>query len=225
MNIIHKIFLLVQDTYIKFNSFIPPSVIHNTEKHTILKKALFYKHIENIKGDYLEFGVYEGTSLKGAATYWKKIGKEKINFYGFDSFTGMKIEKGDEHPFYGTFDFSTEFQEIKKRFKNFPEVKLVKGLFQETLKKPQKEYGINKAAIVFIDCDLHSAAKLTFNFIKNIVQEGTILILDDYFNYKADKNKGVQAAFSEFCKNNKIECQELIRYGIGGIVFIINKKR
>ena len=223
MNIIHKVFLLAQDIYIKFNSFISPSIIHNTEKHTIIKKALFYKNIENVPGDYLEFGVYEGTSLKGAATYWKKISKDKINFYGFDSFTGMKIEKGDEHPFYGTFDYSTDFEIIKKRFKNLPEVKLVKGFFQETLKKHPKEYGINKAAVVLIDCDLYSAAKSSFNFIKDLVSEGAILILDDYFNYKANKNKGVQAAFQEFCKNNKIECIELIKYGIGGNVFIITK--
>lgn len=224
MNFTHKLFLLAQDIYIKLNSLISTSVIHNVEKHSVIKRVLFYKQIENIHGDYLEFGVYEGTSLKGAAAYWRKIGKNGMNFYGFDSFTGMKIESGDEHPFYGTFDFSTEFKEIKKRFRNFPEVKLVKGFFQETLKKSPKDYGIAKASVVLIDCDLHSAAKMAFSFIKDIVQEGTILILDDYFNYRANPNKGVQLAFSDFCRKNKIECTELIRYGIGGNVFIVTKK-
>ncbi len=221
MNLLHKFFLWVQDLYIRLSSFISPQIIHNTEKHTTIKKALFYKNIEAIPGDYLEFGVYEGTSLKGAATYWRKIGKPGMNFFGFDSFTGMKIEKGDEHPFYGTFNFSTEFKAIQKRFKRFPEVKLIPGFFQETLKKPPQAYGVTKAAVVMMDCDLQSSAQYAFNFIKGSIQKGTILILDDFFNYKADKKKGVQAAFYEFCEKNKIRCEELIRYGVGGIVFIV----
>ena len=107
MNLTHKLFLLAQDAFIFLNSFMSPSTIHNVQKHEVIKKALFYKEIEGIKGDYLEFGVYEGTSLKGAAYYWKKIGSKKMKFFGFDSFKGMKPEKGDEHQFYTSFDFST----------------------------------------------------------------------------------------------------------------------
>ena len=208
--------------YITLSSFLSPSIIHNTEKHTVIKKVLFYKHIEAVPGDYLEFGVYEGTSLKGAATYWRRIGKKRTHFYGFDSFSGMKMEKGDEHPFYGTFDFSTELRAIQKRFRKFPEVTLVPGFFQQTLKKSPQSYGINNASVVMMDCDLYSSVSLAFDFLKTLVSPGTVLILDDYFNYKADKTKGVQAAFTEFCEKNKITYQELIRYGIGGVVFIVS---
>lgn len=222
MKVFHKLFLFIQDLYIQFNSFVSPSVLHNTEKHAVLKRALFYTYLEGVPGDYLEFGVYEGTSLKGAATYWRSISKQPMHFLGFDSFQGMKIEKGDEHPFYGTFDFSTEFQAIKKRFKRFPEVKLIPGFFQETLQKSPKDYGIAHAAVVMIDCDLYSAAKLSFDFVHGLISKGTVFILDDYFNYKADKTKGVQAAFREFCQKYKVTCEELIRYGVGGNVFIVS---
>ncbi|MBX4212077.1 TylF/MycF family methyltransferase [Candidatus Pacearchaeota archaeon] len=221
MDFLHKIFLAAQDLYIRFNSYISPSMIHNFEKHDVLKKFLFYKEIEGVKGDYLEFGVYEGTSLKGAATYWRKIGKTPMKFYGFDSFEGMKPEKGDEHPFYTSFDFSTKFSVIRNRFKEFPEVKLVKGFFQETLKKGAKAHGISKAAIVMMDCDLYSSSKEAFNFLKPIIGKGTVLILDDYFNYAGDKKKGVRAAFEEFTKTQKITYEEITRYGVGGIVFVI----
>ena len=223
MKLTHKLFLLTQDLFIKYNSFISPAVIHNTQKHEVIKKALFYKHIEDVEGDYLEFGVYEGTSLKGAAAYWKRISKENIDFYGFDSFSGMRLEKSDAHKTYGSMDFSTDFQIVKKRFKNFPNVNLIRGYYQDTLKIPPQKRGINKASVIMIDCDLKSSAKLVFNYIRGIISEGTILILDDYFNYKADSHKGVQGAFHEFIKNNKLSYQELIRYGIGGYAVIITK--
>lgn len=225
MNFLHRIFLTLQDIYIAVNGFISPSMIHNFEKHDVLKKFLFYKEIEGIDGDYLEFGVYEGTSLKGAASYWKKIGSKKMNFYGFDSFKGMKPEKEDEHPFYTKFDFSTDFKIIRKRFSAFPEVKLVPGFFEDTLKKSAKEYGIKKASIIMMDCDLYSAAKEAFRFLEPVVQKGTVLILDDYFNYLGDKKKGVRAAFEEFVKKNKLGCEEITRYGIGGAVFLISEIR
>jgi len=225
MKLKHKAFLLMQDIFIKATSFVTPSIMHNIEKHNVLKKFLFYKEIEGIEGDYLEFGVYEGTSIKGAAIYWRNIGSKPIKFYGFDSFKGMKPEVGDEHPFYTKFDFSTEFKEIKKRFLNIPEIKLVPGFFQDTLKKDPNEYGINKAGIIMMDCDLYSSSKIAFNFIKRIVIEGTILILDDYFGYKGNKNKGVRAAFQEFIKENNVVCEQISQYGIGGAVFIITKIR
>jgi len=221
MKFFHRMFLFAQDFYIKINSFISPAVLHNTEKHEILKKFLFYKEIEGILGDYIEFGVYEGTSLKGAASYWRKIGSKKMRFYGFDSFTGMAPKKTDYHPFYTHFDFSTDFKQVKKRFSNFPEVSLIPGFFRQTLKKTPKHYNINKAAIVMMDCDLYSSSKLAFDFLGPVIQKGTIFILDDFFNYKGDEKKGVQAAFKKFVKNNRLNLREIIRYGIGGIVYII----
>lgn len=222
MKLTHRLFLFSQDLFISLFSLKSPSVIHNVEKHTVLKKALFYKQIEGLEGDYLEFGVYEGTSLKGAASYWRKIGSTSMSFYGFDSFQGMKPEEGDKHSFYTSFDFSTDFKVVKKRFKNFPEVKLIPGFFQETLKKGARDRGIKKAAIVMMDCDLYSSAKNSFNFIRPIIQKGTILILDDFYNYLGDKTKGVRAAFEEFAKSAGLKYELMSTYGIGGVVFIVS---
>lgn len=224
MNVLHKAFIGLQDLYVKLNSVIKPEMLHNFEKHDVLKKFLFYKEIEGTEGDYLEFGVYEGTSMKGAVSYNRVIGKRPMRFYGFDSFLGMKPEKGDEHAFYTSFDFSTDFKAIKKRFANFPEVKLIPGFFDKTLAKGPSEYGIKKAAIVMMDCDLYSSAKYAFKFLEKITQNGTIFILDDYFNYGADEKKGVKAAFDEFTKKNKLKVVEISRYGIGGIVFVVSGK-
>ena len=220
---LNTLFLLAQDLFVWLESLIPPEVNHNIEKHRVLKKMFFYKHIESLPGDYLEFGVYQGTSLKGAAQYWRKIGKQPMRFWGFDSFEGMRGEKGDEHPFYLSFDFSTDFEQVRKRFRNFPEVSLVKGFYKTSLKKGAKALGIKRAGMVFLDCDLYSSSQQALKFLTPIVGDGTIFILDDYFNYAANKQRGVQAAFAEFTAVQKWEVIELDRYGIGGIVFIIKK--
>lgn len=223
----NPLFLLAQDIFVWFESLIPPAVHHNIEKHHILKKMLFYKEIEQLPGDYLEFGVYQGTSLKGAAQYWQRIGTQTMNFLGFDSFEGMQGEKGDEHPFYLSFDFTSDFEQVKRRFHSFPNVKLFKGFYKTSLKKGAKAMGIKRAGIVFLDCDLYSSSQQALNFLKPIVGVGTIFILDDYFNYAANKKRGVQAAFMEFVRTEGWEVTELDRYGVGGIVFILSasKKR
>lgn len=227
MKFSHKLFLLAQDSFITLSGFISPEIIHNSEKHSAIKKFLFYKRIEGVSGDYLEFGVYEGTSLKGAVHYWRKISRgiglnnNKMRFFGFDSFKGMKPEKGDDHSFYTNFDFSTDIGIIKKRFKNFPEVRLIPGFFDSSLAKGPEFYGIKKASVVMVDCDLYSSSREVFSFITPLIQPGTVLILDDFFNYKADKSKGVRAAFNEFLRSSGVSCEEVSRYGIGGVVFVI----
>lgn len=224
MGPLHRLFLFAQDLYVRANSFLSPSMLHNFEKHDALKRALFYTEIEGVKGDYLEFGVYEGTSLLGAVSYWKKLRSPyKRRFYGFDSFRGMRPAKGDEHPFYTTFDFSTDYRIIRKRFASFPEVSLVPGFFSETLRPSAKAYGIKRAGIVMVDCDLYSAAKEVFSFVAPVTQQGTIFVLDDYYNYRGDPKKGVRAAFEEFLKKEHVSVEQMSTYGIGGVIFLVRE--
>ena len=44
-------------------SSINPAVIHNLEKYYTLKKVHYLSAIEDIEGDYLEFGVFTGSSF------------------------------------------------------------------------------------------------------------------------------------------------------------------
>lgn len=40
-----------------------PAIIHNIEKYYVIKKVHYLSTIEDIDGDYLEFGVYTGSSF------------------------------------------------------------------------------------------------------------------------------------------------------------------
>ena len=75
-------------------SKINPAIIHNIGKYFAIKKVFYLSSIEQIKGDYFEFGVYTGSSFahaircaKSHIVFDKDFSKTK--FYGFDSFKGF----------------------------------------------------------------------------------------------------------------------------------------
>jgi hypothetical protein len=51
-----------------------------------------------------------------------------------------------------------------------------------------------------IDCDLKEPTKLALEFIKSSIQEGTIILFDDYAFFKGSKDKGEYGAFADFKK-------------------------
>ena len=206
-----------------------PIVIHNFNKYMIIKKVFFFSAIEKIQGDYFEFGVFTGSSFCHAIRCAKSnikydLGLRKTNFYGFDSFEGFgDLPSHDKHDFFQNKNFETNYNKVIKRIKKLlPESKflIVKGFFKNTLnKKPES----NLARIIFIDCDTYSSTELALNYIRESLQVGTIIILDDYFAYKGMENKGVYGAFKMFTKNHKLNTRELFSYGIGGVVKIFTK--
>ena len=108
---------------------------------------------------------------------------------------------------------------IKKNAKG-QKFKIIKGFFQDTLKKNPENYDIKKARVIMIDCDLKSATLLALNFSKDILQKGTIILFDDYIFYKGDQSKGEYAALEEFKKQNpQIKFREAFEYGYGSKAF------
>ena len=92
---------------------------------------------------------------------------------------------------------------VKKRIEKCPkgtQFKLIKGFFEETLSVKPGRYGIKKLRIIFIDADTFIGSTYSLEFCRELICEGTYLILYDYFSYKGSKTKGVAGAFSEFRK-------------------------
>lgn len=227
-NIVKNSFF-IQNTVVNFLTSIHPSMMHNLGKVEVIKKAMWNCELENIEGGYLEFGTYEGTSLYAAIKVHKKINsKIKRKFYGFDSFDeGFKyFDEKDKHPFFKEGDFKSSFKKVKKRFQKFNDVVLTKGYFENTIDNGagKEIYGTDKCAIVFIDCDLMHPAVVSLNYVKPILQEGSIIILDDYWAYKGDENLGTSGALNTFLKDNpEIKVRDFANYGYGGKAFIVTR--
>jgi O-methyltransferase len=218
----------------KFISGINPAVIHNLEKYYILKKVHYLSAIEDVSGDYLEFGVFTGSSFCHSIRCSKKVSYLNpsvlaTGFYGFDSFSGFgNVSEEDEHSFYTDENFDTDFDAVHRRVKKVAKnayFKLVPGFFSDTLSLGPEEFGIEKARIIFVDSDTYSSSSEALTFCENIVQLGTFIILDDYYSYKGSKSKGVTKAFEEFIHKTDITVRRVFTYGMGGAVFVVSEVR
>ena len=211
-------------------SRVPSMVEHNLGKYLALKKALYLTALERLDGDYLEFGVFTGSSFVftvKANRQMRSISDIKTRFFGFDSFSGFgAVSSTDQHPFYQDNTFSVDAQKVIdniKRQTKGAEVTIVPGFFEETLtKKSARDYGITLARVVFIDCDLFDPALLALEFVQPLLQKGTVLIMDDYYSYRGDPKLGVQGAFAEFSRRHpEYVWRRVYDYGFGGIGMIL----
>lgn len=218
---------LLQEIVIKIISAIHPSIEHNLAKVAMLKKAWWHCDLEKIDGGYFEFGIYEGTSLYAALqSYLKLRSPMKRNFYGFDSFDdGFKyFDSKDYHPFFKAGDFKSSYARAVKRFKKYPQVHLVKGYFEETIagRDIRAMYPDERCAVVFVDCDLMNPALIALEFVAPVLQEGSVIILDDYWAYRGNPERGVCGAFRAFLdKYPNIGVRPYTTYGYGGQSFVV----
>ena len=228
-----KKFLFIQNIIASFFSVIPPYLEFTIGKYQAIKKAMFITAHDETYGSYLEFGIFTGSSFNFAMKINKKIekifGEANCDFFGFDSFEGFgKISEDDKHPRFRDNIFSVDEKKILKNIQkcsNGQKYKIIKGFFEETIKnKDPHQYGIEKARVVMIDCDLKESTSMALNFVRDVLQIGTIVMFDDYIFYKGDEQKGEFAAFKKFKEQNpNITFRPAFEYGYGSRAFIVSK--
>jgi len=149
-----------------------------------------------IDGNILEFGVYKGESINYFA---QKLSHK--NIYGFDSFMGL--------PEFWRDGFNKEFFSLEGEMPVVGQnVKLIKGLFEDTIDAFLIDYNIDKISLIHIDCDLYSSTKTVLDHIKDKIVSGTIIIFDEYFNYSNWQMHEFKA-FQEFIKDNNLNYKYL----------------
>jgi len=224
----------LQDSASTLIAGLNPAVVHNLEKYLALKKAHYLSAIENIEGDYLEFGVFTGSSFCHSIRCNQALSKlnpslRGTRYFGFDSFSGFgEITEDDNHSFYIDENFETSLKKVENRARKVAQdvqFKLIKGYFQSSLQCGASAYGIESSRIIVIDCDTYSSAAEALTFCLPTIQEGTIFVLDDYFSYRGSENKGVARAFAEFIEQGGLSFRHVLYYGMGGAVNIISGRR
>ena len=226
--------LFIQNFVGSIVSLIPAYFEFSIAKYLAIKKAMLITAQDNIRGSYLEFGVLTGSSFNYAMKVNKqieKLGYKNMNceFIGFDSFKGFgEIKKEDEHPNYKDHVFFVDEKKVLKNIEKCAKgqkMRIIKGFYQDTIKnKTTSDLKIDKARVVMIDCDLKESTRLALEFIKPSIQEGTIILFDDYVFFKGSENKGEHGAFNDFRKKYpEILFREIFDYGYGSKVFIAYK--
>ena len=199
--------LFLQNFVASIVSYIHPFIEVNVAKYMAIKKAMYITATDQTYGSYMEFGVFTGSSFNFAMKINKQIekifGKANCEFIGFDSFQGFgKINEDDRHHFYKDETFSVNVEKVLKNIKKSAkgqQMRIIKGFFNETIKdKTTQDLNIDKARVVLIDCDLKESTLLALEFIRPSIQEGTIILFDDYIWFKGINKKSEYSAFNDF---------------------------
>ena len=107
-------------------------------------------------------------------------------------------------------------------------IRMVKGFFEQTLTDYFHSLKGVKAQIVHLDCDLYSASKyvLDFLFQHAIIQDGTLLIFDDWMTSLGNPNLGQRKAVQEVLATHpNWALEKYFNYGIGSHLFIAHDLR
>lgn len=168
--------------------------------HEPITKALEFAPV----GDYYEFGLYAGSNFYWAQQESKRMGLD-MNFWGFDSFEGLPTVQPDEVDSFVSGSYAASLELVEGLHKQFgydeEKVHFIKGWFNESLTPTlAEERGMKPAAVVLVDCDLYQSTVPVLNFIRPLLQRGTIILFDDWGSFP--DNRGERRAFNEFLQRN-----------------------
>lgn len=150
-------------------------------------------HNKRTKEDLcLEFGVWYGRSINRLSRI-----ASSHDWYGFDTFNGLPSD------WYGTSLSSGALSESGKLPKVNSNVKLVVGLFEDTLENFLKEKIISihrKIAFIHVDCDVYPSTKFVLEKIlsesTSYPDDGILILFDEFFGYPGWE-QGEYRAFTE----------------------------
>ena len=150
------------------NDFYRP-VRNHAERINLYKYISEKLNLADQQIDYLEFGVYTGTSFR----WWTSANKNpESRFYGFDTFEGLPESWGT----YAQGDMHANLPKIDDN-----RAELVKGLFQDTLFGFLETHRIGKNKIIIhIDADLFTSTLFALTTLARYLKKDDIIIFDEF---------------------------------------------
>jgi O-methyltransferase len=185
-------------------------------------------------GDYLEFGVYRGTSFLCMYQALQELKLEHVRLFGFDSFEGLPdTANTEDNGIWQAGQYQSDYDLTKQSLTdegvNWQRASLVKGWFSDTLNQELvQQHSMSKTSVIMVDCDLYSSTKDVLNFCAPLIQEQAIIFFDDWnAEDLADKNMGEKKAFYEFLDENPQfeakECPELVYVKVSNVFRIFRR--
>jgi hypothetical protein len=197
--------------------------------HTL---AAFWVRETRMSGHYMEFGVGSGRSAVAAIRANARENPTAVDrFFLFDSFEGLP-------PLVGPDQGSRQFQEGQYAFSE-PEVReklrrhgivdqsrirMVPGFYERSLPSfDLRELRGLKAAIIHVDVDLDQSARMVLDFVTPLLQQGSMILFDDWNSFAASWVHGERAAAREWIETHpEVNLESYAKYGWHGEAFLVH---
>lgn len=171
-----------------------------------------YKYIMtkiSLDGLILEFGVHNGNSINAIAALTEGT------VHGFDSFEGLPDDgqiptftDGGVKWYAGKIDSKGRMPEVKGN------VKLHKGWFDQVLAGFYEAHN-GSVALMHLDCDIYSSTKFVLECSRQRIQEGSIIIFDEYMNFEGWR-RHEHRALTEFAAETGLRYEFIAYTYLGG---------
>jgi len=139
-------------------------------RYKLYEAIIEKEQLDSLPIDYIEFGVASGQSFK----WWLAHNKNaNSKFYGFDTFEGLPENFG--HYEKGKLAAALESLNISDTRADF-----FKGLFQDTLVPFLDQYKNERKKLIHLDADLFSATLFSLSQLYRFLNEGDILLFDEF---------------------------------------------
>tara|TARA_B110000503_G_scaffold51998_1_gene83711 strand:+ start:103 stop:903 length:801 start_codon:yes stop_codon:yes gene_type:complete len=199
-------------------------LIHAVKKYSMTDYKNLYlstqvaKYVSetNVEGDIVECGVWKGGHLIVFKSLCDKYNLDK-KIFAYDTFEGMTDSSDDDFNYKGekAIDLLKNISAnendgdniwcyasldlVKKNITNvlgnIDNINFIKGDVADTLQ--EKKNLPNKISILRLDTDFYESTKIELEILYPLLQEGGILIVDDYGHWS-----GAKKAVDEYFKNN-----------------------
>lgn len=164
---------------------------------------------EGLRGDFVELGVYKGSTATLLASYARRLGVTAYLLDTFEGFSQRDLIGIDEWAKQGAFN-DTSLDAVRKLVGEH-NVKFIKGFFPETAGELPED---GEYCFVHIDCDLYAPVRAALEYFYPRLVAGGFLIVHDYSSLCWD---GAEKAVDEFFAD-KPECPLPLPDGAGSVV-------
>jgi hypothetical protein len=195
-----------------------------TKHYRDVLEMLIERHGRAGIGDYLEFGVFNGTSLICMYRALEQLRLSHVRLFGFDSFEGLPPDEERHWGEGGRFscDLETTRRILIQEGVDLSRVTLIKGFFDQTLNDGLLSQ-TQKASVIMVDCDLYRSTVECLAFSDPLIKDEAVVCFDDWYPL-SERNMGEKRAFDEFLLTRPtLKARPLASYTENARTFIVTR--
>ena len=176
-------------------------LLGNKSFYRFLKLSEILLKTKNVKGDIIEFGIWNGNNLftiKKISDYYDL--KKKI--YGFDNFSGFpnppKFKKKKTGKYIGK-------PKLIKKMITFFNLQKIFIVNDDIMNLPKYRKKFNKISFIYIDCNVFKVVEMILNELNHKISKGGVIAFDEARNkYNKDEGKAMMKFYIKNKKNYKL---------------------